>query len=224
LPQVDPTPAPTATPVPVVVIPDPTPVVVAPTPVPVVVAPTPVPVVVAPTPAPVVVVPTPAPVVVSPSDCQTAGVSTKACYLAKIMEMGCPLRDHVPANYVAPSGKRILGSLDQCTESAYPTTAATAEEMNVIQALINPNDASFRTTIFTGLYFKPPYTDEFAKYFGIELYNAIYMYCDNYYALPGSGSMHAGPSDSYKSAQQWVDANKFAGQLKECSTASLYTK
>ena len=221
-PTVDPTPVPT--PVVVVPTPSPTPVVVAPTPVatppPVVVAPTPVP-----TPPPVVVVPTPVPTpppVVETDECKLAGSSEKACYLHKIMLMGCPLRDQHPANYVAPSAKAIASSMDQCTEATYPTTVQTAAMSTVIQALINPKDDSFRKYIFTGLYYKPPYTEEFAKYFGIELYNAIYTFCDRYGVPPGAGSI--GYNTSALDKAEWVQANKYAGQINSCVMDSFYTR
>ncbi|MBC7371348.1 MAG: hypothetical protein H7326_07280 [Bdellovibrionaceae bacterium] len=212
-----------------------TPPVVAPTPIPtpVVVAPTPVatptPVVVVPppvaTPPPVVVVPTPVPTpppVVEKDECKLAGVSAKACYLHKIMFLGCPLRDQHPQNYVPPTAARIVSSMDQCTEATYPTTVQTAAMSTVIQALINPNDDSFRKYIFTGLYYKPPYTEEFAKYFGIELYNAIYTFCDRYGVPPGVDSIQYNRSALDKA--EWVQANKYAGQINSCVTASFETR
>lgn len=216
-PVVDPVVPPKVSPTPI-----PTPVVVAPTP-----APTPVVVVPPPvtTPPPVVVVPTPvatpAPIV-EKDDCKLAGVSEKACYLHKIMFLGCPLRDHHPANYVPPSSANIVSSMDQCNESTYPTTVQTAEMSTVIQALINSKDDSFRKYIFTDLYYKPPYTEEFAKYFGIELYNAIYTFCDHYGVPPGVGSIQYNRTALDKA--QWVESNKYAGQINSCVTASFQTR
>lgn len=235
VPVVDPTPTPTPeptatpTPVPVVVTPTPTPVPATPPPVPATPTPvpaTPTPVPATPTPTPVVVVPTPTPVPATPTpvpvakdDCAEAGLSQKACYLAKIMELGCPLRDSVPAGYKAPSRATILSYMDRCDASAYPYTAPTAAQLDVIQRLINPNDASFRKYIFTGLYYKPPYTDEFKKYFGIEIYNAEYVFCDNYGVPPGSGSIlpkEAINNDHYVMDSAYKAANVYAGQISAC--------
>lgn len=204
-PFVDPTPVPTPEPTPIVVVPTPTPVV----------EPTPVP----PTPTPVPPTPTP----VAKDDCIENGLSQKACYLAKIMELGCPLRDSVPAGYKAPSREQIINKLDRCDAQAYPYTAPTAAQMDVINRLIDPNSDAFRKYIFTGLYYKPPYTDEFKKYFGVELYNAEYTFCDSYGLPPGSGSIlprEAINNDNYVMDKAYKAANVYAGQLNQCVRAS----
>ncbi|RYZ82712.1 MAG: hypothetical protein EOP06_21230 [Proteobacteria bacterium] len=236
IPPVDPTPAPTpaATPAPTPVVVAPTPVVVAPTPTPtpVVVAPpatptpTPTPVVVAPRPSPTPVVVAPAPTPVPQDSCQQAGISQKACYLMKVMELGCPLRDHTPANYKAPTRAQIIGNMDRCDERAYPTTVMTSSQWTLIQKLIDPNDASFRKLVFTKLYYKPDFTDDFAKYFGVELYNSIYTFCDSYGVPPGEGSILPGKgvnNTDYQMDEDYMNANVYAGQLNQCVTSSMGT-
>ncbi len=205
IPVADPTPIPESTP-------ESTPVVVVPTP-------EPAPVVVAPTPAP-----TPVPVV--KDDCQEAGLSQKSCYLMKIMALGCPLRDYAPANYVPPTQAQVIANMDQCSESSYPYTEPTSDQVKVIQSLINPNDEAFRKYIFTGLYYKPPFTDEFKKYFGIEIYTAIYTFCYNDGLPTGLGSIlprEAYGNDSYVMDKEYRAANVYAGQLNQCVRASKRT-
>ncbi len=213
-PVVDPTPTPipVATPAPVAT-PTPTPVPATPTPVP----PMPTPAVVAPTPVPVPPTPTPAPV--AADDCVQAGLSQKACYLMKIMDLGCALRDSVPAGYKAPSRATIISYMNRCDANTYPYTAPTAEQLDVINKLLDPNSDAFRKYIFTGLYYKPPYTDEFKKYFGIELYNAEYVFCDNYGVPPGNGSIlpkEAINNDHYVMDKEYKAANVYAGQIQAC--------
>jgi hypothetical protein len=172
----------------------------------------------------VIPTPIPTPVATPPpvaqDDCVVNGLSQKACYLLKIMELGCPLRDQVPANYQAPSRAQIIANLDRCDASAYPTTTPTAAQLSVIQRLIDPNDANFRNYIFTGFYYKPPFTDDFKKYFGVELYNAEYTFCDNYGLPPGAGSIQpkytggAYPIENLDAA--YAAANVYAGQLNQC--------
>lgn len=220
IPVVDPTPLPEPIPEPT---PAPTPVVVVPTPAPtpVVVIPPPVP---TPQPTPVVVVPTPTPVV--KDDCQEAGLSQKTCYLMKIMALGCPLRDYVPANYVPPTQAQVIANMDQCSEASYPYTEPTSDQVKVIQSLINPDDEAFRKYIFTGLYYKPPFTDDFKKYFGIEIYTAIYTFCYNDGLPTGPGSIlprEAYGNENYVMDKEYRAANVYAGQLNQCVRASKRT-
>lgn len=206
-------------------VPEPTPVVVAPTPQP---TPEPTPIVVAPTPQPppVVVVPTPQPPPVVVDDCQVAGLSQKACYLMKIMALGCPLRDNTPANYIPPTQAQVIANVDQCNEASYPYTTPTSDQENVIQRLINPNDDAFRKYIFTGLYYKPPFTDDFKKYFGIEIYTAISTFCYNVGLPTGPGSIlprEAYTTEGYVMDREYRAANVYAGQLNQCVRASKRT-
>jgi hypothetical protein len=229
---VDPPPAPTPAPTPVVIATPP--IVVQPTPTPVVVVtPAPTPVVIAtpaPTPVPPVVIATPAPTPVPPvvqDDCQQAGISQKACYLMKVMELGCPLRDHVPANYVPPTRAEVIANMHRCDAQAYPYTEPTASQLSVIKRLIDPNDASFRKNIFTNLYYKPEYTEDFKKYFGVEVYNAIYTFCDDYGIPPGAGSImpkEAVNNDRYVMDKDYKAANVYAAQLSQCVYDSMRTK
>lgn len=187
----------------------------------------PPPVVVAPAPIPgappVVVAPAPTPDSIAKDDCVVNGLSQKACYLMKIMELGCPLRDSVPAGYKAPNRAKIISHMQRCDANAYPYTTPTAAQMDVINRLLDPNSDAFRKYIFTGLYYKPPYTDDFKKYFGVELYNAEYVFCDDYGVPPGNGSIvpkEAINNDNYVMDKAYKAANVYAGQLNACVSDS----
>lgn len=209
----DPTPVPTPAPTPVptpVATPAPTPVA---TPVPTpVVTPAPTPVV---TPAPVVT-PNPTPVVtptpIAQNDCGVAGLSDKACQLLTVMQMGC---QYVQGS--SASRASILSQLKDCSSSAYPDSSPTASQSTLIQNL--SSSASFSQMLFTGNYYKPPYTDDFKLYFGIEIYNAIYTFCDGNTTIPGT-IYPAGWDGNSSLPAAYQTASGYAQQLNACVFAS----
>lgn len=162
----------------------------------------------------------------APKDvCVANGLSEKACYLMKIMELGCPLRDQVPAGSQNGGRAQLISYLKRCDAKAYPMTTPTTAQWEVIQKLLDPSEASYRKNIFTKLYYKPTATDEFKKFFGIELYNAEYVLCDNYGVPPGAGSIMpkegVNPeSGFYTPNKEYKAANVYAQELQDCIYAS----
>lgn len=172
-----------------------------------------------PTPPPDVVPPgpTPAPTPVAQDDCEVQGLSQKACYLMKVMELGCPLRDRMPASYRAPDRAEIVANMELCDDTAYPATSPTAAQLELIKRLLDPNDDRFRKYIFTGRYDKPPYTDDFKKFFGIELYNANYVFCDNNGLPPSMVVPREGiNNDGFMPDKDYQAASGYAQQLRQC--------
>jgi hypothetical protein len=95
----------------------------------------------------------------------------------------------------------------------------------VINKLIDPNSSAFRRKLFTGSYYKPPYTDEFKKYFGLEFYNAGFVFCDNNGVPPGAGTVL--PREAYGNEYYVIDkaykaANVYAQEINSCVYESKY--
>lgn len=190
-PAVIPTPTPTPIPVPTI-IPTPTP-----TPVPTIVpTPTPVPIII-PTPTPV-----PAPVytstngvcapdsstkllscmscIVPPPPVQVPPLSVKGSNLLEIMTLGCAVRNGSdPSGYQPPTRAQILAKLNRLSTVLYPDSTMTSGESSTIAGLLSTTSSSLRQRMFGGLWYQPPYSDNFETYFGISIPEARYNLCYN---------------------------------------------
>lgn len=104
-------------------------------------------------------------------------LSKKATQLLKIMELGCAIANKSdPKNYRAPTGADILKYLNQANKNMYPdSTMTTRQEQNVTKW--TDGDKKHLEHLFGGLWYNPPYSDDFETYFGLEPREARYLFC-----------------------------------------------
>lgn len=115
----------------------------------------------------------------------SSALSTKAEKLAAIMAMSCPIYNKsYPKNYVSPSPAQITNHLRACTSALYPETPTTAKQQKTLDRLLDPQDASMRVKMFKKLWYSPPYSDDFEFYFGLEIKEAVQVFCLNNPYLP----------------------------------------
>lgn len=107
-------------------------------------------------------------------------ISTKAQKLARIMEMSCQIYNKSYAKpYVVPTHDQIYEHVLACTAELYPETPVTNAQSSMLTTLLDPSNDSLRQRMFKGIWYQPPYTDDFADYFGLENRDAAYVFCLN---------------------------------------------
>jgi hypothetical protein len=107
-------------------------------------------------------------------------VSTKAQKLAKIMTMACQIMNKsYPANYSAPSEAQVQSHLLACSPVLYPETQMSSSQTSTMGRLLDTANPSLRQKMFGGLWYQPPYSDDFELYFGLEASEAASVICQN---------------------------------------------
>lgn len=107
-------------------------------------------------------------------------ISTKAQKLAKIMSMSCQIYNKsYPKDYVAPTAQEIESHLLACSPALYPETVMTSSQVSTMGRLLDEANNSLRVKLFGGLWYQPPYSDDFELYFGLEGSEAASVFCMN---------------------------------------------
>ena len=162
-------------------------------------------------------------------------LSEKATQLLKVMELGCKIANKSdPKDYQAPSYADILKYLNQASKSMYPDSAPTARQQQSIVKWMN-NDKKHLERLFGGLWYNPPYSDDFETYFGLEPREARYLFCygqpdvtftpDSFsplYSIEYYGCIHEnGFSSQCREKANYVQANEYRKQLAASIQKSL---
>lgn len=159
-------------------------------------------------------------------------LSQKGSALLEGMAMSCGvLNSSDPAGYVPPTRAQLLERMNRLSPTMYPDTAMTSQQASVIAGLINPNDASMRNRLFSGLWYQPPYSDAFETYFGIRSIEARYFLCYGSSATFGLNTNTYMHSKSYldctyngngcTESSSYVTANGYRGQLQNALRESI---
>ncbi|MBS1970958.1 MAG: hypothetical protein JSU04_11660 [Bdellovibrionales bacterium] len=112
-------------------------------------------------------------------------LSGKAKKLAAIMTMACPIYNKsYPQPYVAPTAAEIWTHLTSCTPERYPETPTTTAQQKTLDQLLNTQDPSLRVKMFKRLWYTPEFSDHFEFYFGLEIKEAVQLFCLNNPYLP----------------------------------------
>ncbi len=229
---------------PPVVVPPPTPVT------PPVVVPTPPPVV-PPAPPPVIPPPIPQPVQDAGNckgDSSTQLLSCMNCVvplnpplppqfsekgksIIEIMTIGCSIPNKsAPKNYSPPTRQELIVRMNRLSPTLYPDSAMSGAQTKVIADL--KNDAKFQQKIFGGLWYHPPYTNDFETYFGVSIDEAVKYICYNDKGLTPS---HTAPLQSAdfinclfgidafncKEKPEYIRANVYRDQLHDAMLESI---
>lgn len=154
-------------------------------------------------------------------------MSLKAKQLMNIMTTVCPI-NAARYGYASPTLADHKAKLNRCTTSIYPDSTPDAGQNDVVQRLLN-GDTALQKKMFTGLWYTPPYSDYFETYFGLEVGQAIQVFCEQ--SVPNiSGmlmpSMTApnpyGPAynPGDKIPDMYVKANNYRDGLATCIAQS----
>lgn len=114
---------------------------------------------------------------VVPAKKQQPMLSEKAQALFKIMNQACQVK-----NKSDPQDKSIISDSDRMSylnradELNYPTTEVTKSQEKLIQDLSVEN-SNLVKKLFGGLWYQPPYSDDFETYFGIDIKEAKSLFC-----------------------------------------------
>lgn len=154
-------------------------------------------------------------------------LSGKAKKLAAIMAMSCPIYNKsYPRDYVAPSAATIKSQLRACTPAVYPETPTSDSQQQTLDRLLNTQDPTLQVKMFKRLWYTPEFSDHFELYFGIEVKEAVQVFCLNNNYLPEMlvTSEYAknlyDNYDSWKnnpaSQKRWDFAQSIRKQIRSC--------
>lgn len=105
-------------------------------------------------------------------------LSGKAKKLAAIMAMSCPIYNKsYPKDYAAPSTATIRSQLRACTPAVYPETPTSQPQQKTLDRLLNTQDPTLQVKMFKRLWYTPEFSDHFELYFGIEIKEAVQVFC-----------------------------------------------
>lgn len=115
-------------------------------------------------------------------------LSGKAKKLAAIMTMSCPIYNKSYSDYqqpyVAPTAAEVWTHLTSCTPERYPETPVTSAQQKTLDQLLNTQDPLLRVKMFKRLWYTPEFSDYFEYYFGLEIKEAVQIFCLNNPYLP----------------------------------------
>lgn len=152
--------------------------------------------------------------------------SVKAAQLAKIMEHGCATRNGSdPPGYRPPSRSELVQLLSRASQDLYPETPTTARQKFHLEKWLE-NDKTYIKKLFGGLFYNPPYSNDFETYFGLELKEARLYFCyhdsqntfspygdSDLYSVEYYQCMHENHSSACKEKAEYIAANKYRDQL-----------
>lgn len=160
---------------------------------PTVVIPPPAPVI---PPPPVVIIPKPLPILsqgACAADSSTVLTSCQRCQvplnppappqfsqkgqsLIDIMSIACSVTNKsAPQNYVPPTKAELIARFNRLSPVFYPDSPMSSLQVLTVEGLkTNPD---LQQKMFGGLWYKPPYSDAFETYFGLEVREAVQYIC-----------------------------------------------
>lgn len=155
-------------------------------------------------------------------------MSLKARQLMASMTAACQVYNRSYGSpYTAPVQADHFAKLNRCSALLYKDSAASSGQSSTVSRLVAA-DSSLVNKMFTGTWHQPPYSDHFKTYFGIEVYDAARIFCQqNTSVFPG----FVYPADyvdqinrdpfGYKLPQEYVLANQYREGLKTCLAESM---
>jgi hypothetical protein len=105
-------------------------------------------------------------------------LSIKAQEFIAVMAAGCAQKNGSdPKNYQPPTKQELLNRLNRADEINYPTSPVTSSRQRKLIDDLMKNDPGMVKKMFGGLWYHPPYSDDFETYFGLEVREARYLFC-----------------------------------------------
>lgn len=158
--------------------------------------------------------------------------SEKGQNLIDVMSLGCSVPNKsAPKNYVPPTRDELLARLSRLSPTLYPDSTKSQAQAELIQNLLN--NPQFLQKIFSGQWYKPPYSTAFETYFGLSLSEAVYSICyqdPNSTFSPGSTSeIHSkeyidcmyNVGSGCREKTDYIAANKYRNDLRHAWLESI---
>lgn len=157
----------------------------------------------------------------------TSQLSLKAQQLLAAMTYACQIPNgSYPAGYVAPTQAQLLAKINRCSPTLYPDTTPTSTQSTLINNLTSNNSATMQT-MWSGLWYQPPQSDDFATYFGLQTSEAAYLFCMGAIQDIGDSTMYpdnynaATAGFNYQMPAAYVQANTIRQNLYNCVADSI---
>ncbi|MCX7979333.1 MAG: hypothetical protein N2578_10055, partial [Bdellovibrionaceae bacterium] len=160
---------------------------------------------------------------VPPAPSVNPPLSQKASDLLEIMSAGCQIRNKSdPPGYRPPTRDQILSQLNRCGDLAYPDTPQSADQARLIKNM--QGSLAWQKKMFGGLWYQPPFTEQFETHFGLENKEARYLFCygwDIPETLYPTDYYQTEDPFNYRMPPAYVAANRYRSQLRACRLESL---
>lgn len=102
--------------------------------------------------------------------------SRKGKSFIDIMAIGCSIPNRsAPAGYVPPTRDELVRRYNRLSPTLYPDSEMSEYQISVIEGL--KSDTELQNYMFSGLWYRPPKSDAFETYFGLEVAEAVYQVC-----------------------------------------------
>lgn len=173
-------------------------------------------------------------------DCQSqskkkeADLSEKAKRLMTIMNQACKIKNKSdPSIEMTGTQEKIFSYLSSGNQGLYPDTPMTTSQKNLVTQLALL-DSKLYKKMFGGLWYQPPYSDDFETYFGISTQEAKALFCfetpmatfglTSYTPLQSKtyiDCLYSGSWPNCRETEAYLNANNIRGQLQKTINASL---
>jgi len=156
----------------------------------------------------------------------TSQLSLKAQQLLAAMTNACAIPNNsYPAGYVAPTRAQLLAKINRCSPTLYPDTVPSATQSTLINNLVSA-DATTMQTMWSGLWYQPPFSTDFETYFGLQTDQAAYLFCmgsvQNVAGTMYPAGYNAGTAGfNYQMPADYVVANTIRQNLENCIDDSI---
>lgn len=170
----------------------------------------------------------------SVSKAKEADLSEKAKSLMLIMNQACKIKNKSdPSKEMTGTAEKIFSYLSSGNKSLYPDSTMTVSQKNLITQLASV-DSKLYKKMFGGLWYQPPYSDDFETYFGISTQEAKSLFCfetptetfglNSYTPLQSKEYIDCQYSSGWTSCREteaYLSANTTRGQLQKTIQESL---
>lgn len=161
-------------------------------------------------------------------------LSEKTKRLMAVMANACKIKNKSdPSKEMTATPEKLFSYLSSGSPSLYPDTVMTASQSKLIAELQNPDSKMYKK-LFGGLWYQPPYSDDFETYFGISTQEAKSLFCfetgsetfnlNGYTPLQSKGyidCLYSGSSFNCRESEAYIQANKTRKQLQSAVIHSL---
>lgn len=168
------------------------------------------------------------------SKVKEADLSEKTKSLISIMSQACKIKNKSdPSTAMTGTAEKFFSYLSSGNQDFYPDTVMSASQKSLITQLQDPGSKLYKK-MFGGLWYQPPYSDDFETYFGISTQEAKSLFCfetsapsfglDSYTPLQSKefiDCLYSGGFGTCREKEAYLNANRIRGQLQKTIKNSL---
>lgn len=168
------------------------------------------------------------------SKVKEADLSQKTKSLMMIMNQACKIKNKSdPSSEMTGNSAKIFSYLSSGNKSLYPDSEMTVSQEDMINQLMITNSKLYKK-MFGGLWYQPPYSDDFETYFGISPQEAKSLFCfdtpmetfnlNSFTPLQSKSyidCLYSGAWPNCRETEAYISANNIRGQLQKTINDSL---